>query len=135
MCGTESWLLGERPGSNKEQDGIRSSEIFPVHYTAYRNDRATVGGGVFVLAHQDLVVEEKPELITECEIQWVKLQIKGRKELFLGTFYMPKRNEKDPNKLDESLKKLSQKGKHVILCGDFNCPGINWSTLTRQEGY
>ena len=130
VCGTESWLRGERPGSSKEQDGIKSSEIFPSHYTAYRNDRATVGGGVFVLAHQDLVVEEKPELITDCEIQWVKLQIRGRKELYLGTFYMPQRNEKDLSKLDESLAKLSSKGKHVILCGDFNCPGIDWSSLT-----
>ena len=34
--------------------------------------------------------------------------------------------------LDCSLKKLSNsnKSKHILLAGDFNCPDINWENLT-----
>ena len=44
---------------------------------------------------------------------------------------MPKRNSQDLDRLAESLRKLnSSKPKHLILCGDFNCPNIIWDNLT-----
>ena len=45
---------------------------------------------------------------------------------------MPHRNKEDLINLDRSLKKLSNsnKSKHIILAGDFNCPDINWENLT-----
>ena len=36
ICGTESWLKGEKPGKNLTKDAIKSSVIFPNNYTAYR---------------------------------------------------------------------------------------------------
>ena len=52
VCGTESWIRGIKPGENPTVDHIRSSEIFPPHYTAYRHDRSlSIGGGVFILVH------------------------------------------------------------------------------------
>ena len=44
---------------------------------------------------------------------------------------MPKRNSQDLDRLAESLRKLnSSKPKHLILCGDLNCPHIIWDNLT-----
>ena len=48
MCETESWLKGIKPGENP-RDAIKSNEIFPQNYNVYRNDRGTLGRGVFVL--------------------------------------------------------------------------------------
>ncbi|CAC5356351.1 unnamed protein product [Mytilus coruscus] len=89
ICGTESWLKGEEPRKNPTKDTIKSSEVFPEGYTAYRNDRGTLGGGVFILVHNDIITVEQPELVTNCEIEWVKIQPKGKKEPLIGSFYMP----------------------------------------------
>ena len=42
ICGTESWLKGEKPGKDPTKDAIKSGKIFPNNYTAYRNDRGTL---------------------------------------------------------------------------------------------
>ncbi|XP_063409089.1 uncharacterized protein LOC134692562 [Mytilus trossulus] len=130
ICGTESWLKGVKPGKNPTQDAIKSSEVFPENYVAYRNDRGTLGGGVFVLEQNDIVAVEKPELVTKCEIEWVKIQLKDQKELTIGSFYMPHRNMNDIKELDKSLEQISNKNTNFILTGDFNCPDIDWNTMS-----
>ena len=70
VCGTESWLYGVKPGITHSKDAIRSSEIFPSEYIAYRNDRLSNGGGVFILVHKNLVSVEQPDLVTDCELEW-----------------------------------------------------------------
>jgi endonuclease/exonuclease/phosphatase family metal-dependent hydrolase len=41
------------------------------------------------------------------------------------------RNINDLNKLSESITMVNNvKPKHIILAGDFNCPDIDWSTMT-----
>ena len=85
-------------------------------------------GEVFVLVHDSLVSSEQPELVTECEIDWIKISITGNRDLYVAAYYMPHRNHKDLDQLDESLQKLSDKGCHTILCGDFNCPDVDWTT-------
>ncbi|WAR06007.1 LORF2-like protein [Mya arenaria] len=135
VCGTESWLKGVKPGKPPSPDATKSSEVFPTHYRAYRNDRGSLGGGVFVLIHEDLVAEEKPELVTECELEWVKVKLKGRKDLLVASFYMPHRRMEDVNELRKSLELLDkQKDKVTFLAGDFNCPDINWQNLTVEDG-
>lgn len=42
----------------------------------YRNDRGTLGGGVFIVVHSELVSIEQHEAVTECEIEWVKAKLK-----------------------------------------------------------
>jgi hypothetical protein len=51
--GTESWLKGEKHGENPTKDAIKSSEVFPKGFTGYRNDRGTLGGGVFILVRNE----------------------------------------------------------------------------------
>ena len=131
VCCTESWLAGKKPGENLTTKAILDSEIFPGGYKSFRNDRGMHGGGVFILVKDDLVCVEQPSLVTDCEIDWVKIHLQGRKELNIGVFYMPHRNLKDLNNLDTSIEKLNTTGdKQFILCGDFNCPGIDWTNLT-----
>ena len=78
---------------------------------------------------------EKPEFIKNCEIVWAKIHLKGCKELFISTFYMNYRNIPDLEALDASLDLVNEKGnRHLILCGDFNCPNIDWKTHTVIDG-
>ena len=71
VCGTESWLGGIKPDKSPDTDHIKSSEIFPDYLNIYRNDRNLQGGGVFILVHKMIISEEKPDLVTDCETEWV----------------------------------------------------------------
>ena len=68
VIGTESWLKGIKPGQNPSKDAIKSSEIFPENYTSFRNDRGTLGGGVFILVQNNIIATEQPQYVTDCEI-------------------------------------------------------------------
>ena len=121
IFGCESWLSPD----------IANSEIFPDGYDAIRKDRVRdAHGGVFVCFKKDLVCFEVPELETDCELVWVKLQIVGCKTLYLGSFYRPP-DITDPEylvQLNSSLGRImSYKNSQVLLGGDFNCGDIDWS--------
>ena len=79
------------------------------NYTAYRNDRETLGGGVVVLVHNDIIAVENPELVINCELEWIKIQLEDRKDLLIGAFYMPHRNMEDVKELEKSLNLVSNK--------------------------
>ncbi len=136
ICGTESWLHGEKPNAPPTSDHIKSSEIFPDNYNIFRNDRSRLGGGVFILVHKSLTVVEQPNLTTACEILWVKLKLQSTKDLYIASFYMPHRNEHDIKQLEKSMNLLTDNGKkqrQTIIAGDFNCPDINWSQHTTNS--
>ena len=118
-CGTESWLSKE----------IKSSEVFPTdEYQVFRKDRDKIGGGVFILVKENMIAIEQEDLSTNCEIIWIKLKLKKAKEILISSFYMPHRNLDDLNEFDRSLKLANPRGtKNVLVCGDFNCPDINWN--------
>ena len=108
ICGTESWLRGKKPGKQYNKNAIFNSEIFPDCFTVFRNDRSTRGGGVFVAVRSNLTAVECVDFVTDCEIDLVKISLKGRQELFVGSFYMPKRNMTDLNNLRQSLELLNK---------------------------
>ena len=85
-----------------------------------------------VCVHKKIsTVIEQVDFVTDCEIEWCKIQVQGSKQLYVGSFYMPHRSMTDLRKLDESLSKLQERNdKHIMLCGDFNCPDIDWETLS-----
>jgi len=122
IIGTESWLKGIKPGKNPSKDAIKSSEIFPENYTSFRNDRGTLGGGVFVLVHNSIIGTEQPKYVTNCEIEWVK-------------YYMPHRNKKSLEELEKAIDKITEENKNsnIILAGDFNCPDIDWNNLSIRK--
>ena len=129
VCGTESWLREVNPGKPPRPDHIKTSEVFPENYYVFRNDRSTLAGGVFTMVHKSLTAAEKPEFVTNCETEWIKVKLHKAKELFIGTFYVAHCNMPDITELQKSLSKVSENGKkacHMILTGDFNCPDVTW---------
>jgi hypothetical protein len=62
------------------------------------------------MIHKSLTAEEQPELVSDCEINWVRVKLHGRKDLYAGVFYMPQRNAKDSAELKKSLEKLTADG-------------------------
>ena len=122
-----------KPSKPPDTTAITSGEVFPPDYASYSNDRSTLGGGVFILANENLVSGEIPEASgpDEGEVIWIKVQTQGNKELYVGSFYMPHRQKAHLDCLDRSLQKITvKKDRHIILCGDFNCPDIDWDTHT-----
>ena len=118
--GTESWLDGS----------IKSSEVFPSNFKAYRRDRntGTQGGGVFLLVSEQYQSNEPEELKAEnCEVVWSKIKIKGVQDLYVGAFYKPP-SATDPDYLDNLSSCLSKipRGAHLWLGGDFNLADIDW---------
>ena len=70
ICGSESWL-----NNNK-----KSSETFRENYTAYRKDRITTEGGIFLLVRKDIVSSNQPDLDSDCEILWAKIQLQNKQK-------------------------------------------------------
>ena len=114
ICGTESKL----------NEQISNSEVFPSNYTVYRKDRATLGGGVFILVLQSLVSVRVPDMNAHCEAIWIKIKMTNTKDLLVGCFYTPHRNMKDMTELGKLLKPLSntRARRNAILIGDFIVP-------------
>jgi hypothetical protein len=105
---------------------------YPVKYfRAYRNDRSSLGRGVFILVYEDILSVEEPEYVTNCELEWVKIKIQGNKNLHIGAFYMSHRNVHDIKELDHSLNPVTESKAHqVVVVGDFNCSGVDWPSLS-----
>ena len=128
VCGTKSWLRGLKPGKDPAKNTIKLSEVFPPVYTIHRNDRSVgPGGGVFTATKDNLITDAQPQMTTECAIVWSKVKARKKKDIYLCSFYMPHRNLNDVNRLDDSLRQVTQckNGKHIILAGDFNCSDID----------
>ena len=131
ILGNESWLTPE----------IKNSEIFPDSFDAMLKDRVgDAHGGVFIAFRRDLLCIETPELDTDCEIIWCKLNIIGCRTLYLGSFYRPPNQKPEIEQkyleaFNSSLTRImSNKNAHVLVGGDFNCGNIEWSTMQVPEG-
>lgn len=113
--GTEYWL----------DETISDAEVFPSDYVAYRHDRNSHGGGVFLLIHSRL--QSIPIDFSECsfEFVWCSLSLHDGKFLVIGSFYRP------PACSDECIQTLwnalsSISFDYLVLGGDFSFPGIRW---------
>ncbi|KAL8615260.1 hypothetical protein ACOMHN_051752 [Nucella lapillus] len=120
LIGTETWL---------DQD-IASSELFPPEYKIYRRDRNRNGGGVLIAVLKTLVTTEEPDLCPHipCEILWIKIKMKNRRDLLIGSYYRPDDGD-EPSQLRmaESLKlACDSRNATVVLGGDFNFPSWDW---------
>ena len=58
---------------------------------------------MFVAVQSNITAVEYVDFVTDCEIDFAKISLKGKKDFYIGSFYMPKRNMKDFCKLKESL--------------------------------
>ena len=122
VIGTESWLHKDIP----------DCEVFPASLglnPPIRKDRPgdTKGGGVFILVSQRLVVSEQPQLSTNCEIVWAKVQVVGAKPLLIAAYYRPLEHDQvSAEELKNSLTRVDPTKHHVWVLGDFNYPKLDW---------
>ena len=113
VIGNESWLHGD----------IQSIEVFPSGFTCYRNDRKSdPHGWVFILVSDKYLSSEPADLKSDdaSEQLWVKLQVKGSPDLYVGSFYKPPRqtDEECLAHLDKSIHRITQSANcHLWLGG------------------
>jgi hypothetical protein len=120
ILGTESWL----------DSTVKDSEVFPSNYTVYRNDRNLNGGGVFVAVKSCFNSSAVPEVESNAEIVWAKIQLQSSEDMYVSSFYRPPNDNKESfEQFKHSLESRppSLKKKPLILGGDFNLPEINWA--------
>ena len=118
---TETWLKPE----------VHISEMFSntLNYQVFRDDITTNQGGVVLIAiSRDFICQEQPELKTNCNIQWVKMTIKGVKDIYVGSFYKPTENES----LKSNCKFKVMYGEFMERIQNFNLQQMV-TTPTRQE--
>ena len=73
--------------------------------------------------HYTLICSEQPQLRSECEITWVKLDVVDTHPLYLAAFYKPKEDDQDSlDGLRSSPDGLTGKKGNIIVVGDFNFP-------------
>ena len=129
IFGCESWLKGIKPGKPVGPDVIANQEIFSDDYKIFCNDREGRGGGVFIGVPINMTIVECPEFVTNCEIEWVKINQGKNQDMYPCSLYMPHRDTQTLLNLDESLKLVNKtKPKNIIVSSDFNCPDVNWDT-------
>ena len=87
IAGTESWLNATH----------FNNEIFDTEtYSIFRKDRkGRKGGGVFLAIKHCLNPVSQPDLYSESEIVWAKIDIPGLKSVLVGSFYKPTENDPD----------------------------------------
>ena len=61
------------------------------------------------------------------------LKLRKKKKYILGVVYRPpKLSEENDIFLYDEIRSVI-KDKNVVICGDFNNPSVNWSTLTADR--
>ena len=88
IFGTESWL----------QPAILSSTVLPDDYEAYRRDRGSLGGGVFILVHKNPVSTAQPELDTNTEMIWAKIHMHPEQRSMFGMLLHATQISSRPNR-------------------------------------
>lgn len=112
---------------------MEDSELnFPAQFAVFRKDRATSRGGGVIIAVKK---EFQPSAIvydSTLELTWVTARL-AHVPCVIGACYRPP--DSGPEFIDllsDSLESISNKYPNsvVILGGDFNYPGIDWSAST-----
>ncbi|CAH1273930.1 Hypp5238 [Branchiostoma lanceolatum] len=114
-----------------------SAEFMPPGYsTPVRRDRASGAGGVLIAVRDcyTAVEVEQPSEI-EAEISWVKVSLRNKKSLYLGSYYRTPsgKHSEQLDELEKSLKHIrnitkNNSGSTIILGGDFNLGDVDWET-------
>lgn len=119
---TETWLRPE----------IQDQELVPPNYKIICRDRDARGGGVAVVIKADIDCVQMPGIPTH-ESVWCQIKLDNTM-IILGAVYRP------PNSpisyledIQLYLEGLRIRSSRIIISGDFNLPGIDWSELSAQS--
>ena len=96
-------------------------------------DKNTHGGAPIAVKNSfisERVIFEQPDSSLVCKIQLAE------NEIFICAFYNPPRTSPYRYEVNDfqKLLKIIPKSKTTILCGDINCPDVNWKTLASTKG-
>lgn len=124
---TETWL----------KKNLADSLICPANYDIFRCDRPSKGGGVALLTKKQFpLLPVETARTKHFEILCLDLIISlDDKIRFILVYFPPKSasNADSIERLCNELFVLCSTDLKVILIGDFNFPGINWSDLTGKS--
>ena len=124
VIATETWL----------DPNINNNQIIPSNYNVYRKDRkGKVGGGVLIAIHEKFLSSEIPELDTDSEIVWARIQQSGTKDLRICAYYNPKVTD-DLTSFEESVRRACNSNSNILIAGDFNLPGWLWKEKILKPG-
>ncbi|CAC5374842.1 unnamed protein product [Mytilus coruscus] len=93
IFGIETWI----------NHSIKDSQIFPKGYNIFRNDRNLSGGGVLIAVKNIYITTSVPELQTDCEIVWCKLELVGYRAIYLSSYYNPRTSNEERYSLFVSM--------------------------------
>ena len=98
----------------------------------FRKDRATSGGGVLIAVKDEFNCEDAPELDSNCELVWAKVKLIGNGTLYLCSYYRHYvSDEESVTNFELSvLRACSIRNASIIIGGDFNFPGWDWTCNT-----
>jgi hypothetical protein len=101
----------------------------------FRNDRNLLGGGVLIAVKDTYIATAVPELHTDCEIVWCKLELVGHKAVYLSCYYNPKtNNDASIQEFGTSMERAARiNNAFIIGAGDFNLPGWNWKENSLKQ--
>ena len=123
---TESWC----------NEAVSDSEISLVDYKIYRKDKQSgCGGGVLLYIHCSLnftLCDYLNDLYIMDSL-WGTIELTPNETLLVGVVYRsPSSNNCNNDKLNQAVQRIHQccKFTQLLLMGDFNYPGINWSLLS-----
>ncbi|CAC5421635.1 unnamed protein product [Mytilus coruscus] len=104
-------------------------------YKIYRKDRKLCGEGVLIAIKDKYISLPVPELDTEYEIIWCKLELAGLKNMYISSFYNPKTaNEPCYLEYKRSIDQTTSiKNCVIVSAGDFNLPGWDWKAKCLKE--
>jgi len=125
---TESWA----------NSNITNAEISLKGYNILRTDKPIGrGGGCLVYHKKTIQVTPLGNSLATPGVQsiWAELT-SGDKTYTIGLYYnSPNSGQEDRQLMITEIKNVCTKKENVILCGDFNYPGINWTTLHTDNNH
>ena len=119
---TETWLT----------NSILNNEILPSGYTIFRCDRNSRGGGVMLCVDEQLPCK----LVSVfSDIETIVITICGNPAITICLSYNPPGASAETlDALFSTIGDVADVG-NVIILGDFNCPDINWASLSATAPY
>jgi len=119
---TETWL----------NDSYKSSLLVdPTCYSVLRKDRPTDGGGVCAIIKSgiDFLAIEIPKEFENLELLAFDVLGVHTKYRFIVVYRAPDSNAAEMLQLIKAINFLCSSDASVVLCGDFNLPGIDWNNI------
>lgn len=104
-------------------DSIFNQEILPTNYKIYRRDRNRRGGGVLIAVRNEI-----PSGIIDT-LELITIEVELAKKFQITCLYIP------PASCDQYQQEVLSSIGSLSTLGDFNCPDINWSTLTAPSPF